>query len=278
MMAGIDATTFAAEVRAAGEALSPARAGLLFAREVAYPDLRPTAYLARLDDLAVEARAVLPAAADDLARAEALSNWLFDEQGFHGNVADYADPRNSYLNEVLDRRLGLPISLSIIFLEVAQRLDLPAHGVGLPGHFIVSVPGEDTPEYFDPFHSGRKLTLEDCADLVRKSAGHTRLEPRWLAPTSPRDIVTRMLNNLRQFYISVEDWPLAVKIAERIVVVQPGLAAHVRDLGVLLYRAGAFRRAWNALNEYLLREPNAPDVAAVRESRDRLLDELGRLN
>lgn len=274
----LDRTSFEAEVRRAGEGVSPARAGLLLAREVAYPDLQPAHYLARLDELAAQARSHLPAQADPLARALALAGWLFGPAGFRGNAADYADPRNSYLNQVLDRRLGIPISLSVLFLEVAGRLGLPAEGVGMPGHFIVSVAGEDAAVYLDPFHGGQTLTEADCADLVRRSAGHQVFDRQWLAPTPPRDIVTRMLNNLRQFYISVEDWPLAVKIAERLVVVQPEAAAHVRDLGVLLYRTGAYRRAYAMLNEYLAREPNAPDGEAVREGRDRLLVELGRLN
>ncbi len=228
---------------------------------------------------AAEARRVLPPGHDTLAQARALGEWLFQQLGFSGNTADYADPRNSYLNQVLERRLGIPITLSVVFLEVAQRLGLPAEGVGLPGHFIVSVAGEDAPVYLDPFHGGRELTLDDCAELVRRSAGvDGPFDPQWLAPTPPRDIVARMLNNLRAFYVSVEDWPLAIKIAERLAVLQPAVAAHLRDLGLLHYRTGAFGKASALLNEYLVRDPGAPDVTAVRESRNRLLDELARLN
>ena len=275
----LDTTSFEAEVRAAGEALSPARAGLLLARECAYPDLRPSASLAQLDTLAFDAGGQILKHAEAADQALALAHWLFEQQGFQGNRADYADPRNSYLNQVLERRLGIPISLSVIYLEVAQRLDIPAHGVGMPGHFIVSVPGEDGPLYLDPFHGGRTLTVDDCVELVRKSAGlEGDFDPQWLAPTAPRDIVARMLNNLRAFYISVEDWALAIKLAERLVVLQPAVATHVRDLGVLHYHTGALRKASSLLNEYLVREPNAPDGEAVRAGRDRLLDELGRLN
>lgn len=277
-MTGLDGASFEDEVRSAGEALSPARAGLLLARECAYPRLRPSAYLARLDDLAAAAGGQLAGTAAGPQRALALSHWLFEEQGFRGNVGDYADPRNSYLNEVLDRRLGLPITLSVLFLEVAQRLEIPAQGVGLPGHFIVAVPGEAAPVYLDPFHRGRTLTLDDCAELVRQSAGHAEFDPRWLTPTSSRNIVTRMLNNLRQFYVSVEDWPLAVKIAERLVLLQPQEAVYLRDLGLLHYRLGALRKASALLNQYLVRAPNAPDGDAIRAGRDRLLDELSRLN
>ena len=218
------------------------------------------------------------AAGDTLAQALALSDWLFDKEGFRGNTADYVDPRNSYLNLVLDRRLGIPISLSVVFLEVARRLNVPAQGVGLPGHFIVAVTGEDAPVFLDPFHGGRPLSVDDCAGLVRRSAGHADFDPQWLAPTPPRDIVTRMLNNLRQFYVSVEDWPLAVKIAERLVPLQPGVPAHLRDLAILYYRQGALRKASALFGEYLVRAPEAPDADAVRAGRDRMLDELSRLN
>jgi regulator of sirC expression with transglutaminase-like and TPR domain len=278
MTADLDGASFEAEVRLAGQSLSPARAGLLLARECAYPDLRPALYLARLDDLAAGARPTVLAAAGSHAQGLALSEWLFEAQGFRGNTDDYSNPRNSYLNEVLDRRLGIPLRLSVVFLEVAQRLGVPAQGVGMPGHFIVSVAGEDAPLLLDPFNGGRVLSLGDCAELVRRSAGHPDFDPQWLVPTATRDIVTRMLNNLRQFYVSVEDWPLAVKIAERLIMLQPGVAAHVRDLGILHYRSGAYRRASALLSEYLAREPNAPDGEAVRAGRDRMLEELSRLN
>ncbi len=278
-MTGLDGTRFKAEVRAAGENLSPARANLLLAREVAYPDLRPSAALAQLDDLAAAARAHVPAQAEYLDQALALSEWLFGQQNFRGNTGDYADPRNSYLNEVLERRVGIPISLAVVFLEVAERLGVPAQGIGLPGHFIVAAAGDDAPVFLDPFHGGRELSRGDCAQLVRQSAGYTGpFEEQWLAPTPPRAIVARMLNNLRAFYVSVEDWPLAVKIVERQHALQPGVSIHLRDLGILLYRSGAFRQASAMLNEYLTREPHAPDVAEVRQGRDRLLEELSRLN
>ncbi len=276
-MRALDTTSFEIEVSEAGEALSPARAGLLVARECAYPDLRPSEYLAQLDDLAAAAR--VGAQPEGLDRALALSRWLFETMGFQGNRAEYADPRNSYLNQVLERRLGIPITLSVVYLEVAQRLDIPAHGVGLPGHFIVAVPGEDAPVFLDPFHGGRRLSVDDCAELVRKSVGFDgEFDPGWLAPTPPRDIVARMLNNLRAFYMSVEDWPLAIKIMERLSLLQPDVATHTRDLGILHYRGGAFRKASSLLNEYLAREPNASDAEAVRQARNRLLEELGRLN
>jgi regulator of sirC expression with transglutaminase-like and TPR domain len=275
----IDHTTFAREVQRTGGRLSPGRAGLLFAREVAYPDLQPSASLALLDDLAIDAQRALTGPAEPEERGVALADYLFNQAGYQGNAAEYGDPRNSYLNQVLERRLGLPISLSVIFLEVGWRLQLPVSGVGLPGHFIVSVNGADGPVYLDPFHAGRRLTLDDCRDLAVAALGsQAQFEPSWLAPTAPRDIVARMLNNLRAFYVSVEDWTLAIAILACLQALQPDQAEHVRDLGVLHYRNNSFKKASELFNEYLVLRPDAPDAESVRDGRNRLWDELARLN
>jgi regulator of sirC expression with transglutaminase-like and TPR domain len=276
----IDQTTFAAECRAAGEALSPLRAGLLFARECAYPDLRPSDYLIQVEDLAGAAARALDPRASAHTRGLALAEFLAQDAGFRGNRSDYGDPRNSYLNEVLDRRLGLPISLSAIFLEIGRRLGLPVAGVGLPGHFIVRVGGPEGLLYLDPFNGGRRLSLADCQALVQSSTGLSRaaFDPAWLEPNPSRAIVARMLNNLRGLYVSVEDWPLAVAILEHLRMLQPEVSEHLRDLGVLLYRLGRFRQAAACLDQYLASEPDAPDVEAVRQARDSLLQEMARLN
>jgi regulator of sirC expression with transglutaminase-like and TPR domain len=278
-MTDLDSTTFEDEVSRVGDNLSPVRAGLLVARECAYPDLQPSRCLAQLDELYARADRLLQAFANTEARTDGLAEFLFQSEGFRGDTDDYSNPRNSYLNQVLERRLGLPISLSVIFVDLARRLGLPASGVGLPGHFIVSVLGDDGPIYLDPFHSGRRLTVPECAALARGALGRqAEFDPAWLNPTPPRDIVARMLNNLRGFYVSVEDWPMAIRIVDQLIVLQPSVTAHVRDLGVLHYRRGALARASELLGEYLRRSPSAPDVDAVRKGRDHLRDELARLN
>ena len=284
-MKEIDQTTFEEEVQEAGEDLSPARAGLLFAREIAYPHLRPSDYLIRLDELASAARSFLTPHAAPAACGLTLADFLFRSGDFRGDYGAGGretrpyDPRTAYLNEVLDRRLGLPISLSVIYLEVGKRLGLPVEGVGLPGHFIVSVEGEDGPVYLDPFHRGNKLTEDDCARLARSTSGYEgAFDRRWLWPTAPRDIVARMLNNLRNFYVQVEDWPLAVKVVEHLRELQPRLVAHLRDLGLLHYRAGALRTAVQFLEAYLAQQPDASDFDTVKQSRDLLLEHLARLN
>jgi regulator of sirC expression with transglutaminase-like and TPR domain len=278
-MVELDTATFAEEVAQAGDQLSPLRAGLLFARECAYPDLRPSDYVAQVEDLAVAANAVLAGYRSAQTRGLALAEFLFQSYGLRGNADDYADPRNSYLNQVIERRLGIPISLSVIYLEVGRRLGLPVAGVGMPGHFIARVAGEDGPQYLDPFHGGRVLTVDDCRELVRRSAGIEGVfDMTWLAPTPPREIVARMLNNLRAFYISMEDWPLAITLLEHLRTLQPEVAGHARDLGVLHYRQGAYRKAAGLLQEYLQRAPTAADADTVRQGREMMLEELARLN
>ena len=278
-MTELDSTTFGDEVRRAGDDLSPVCVGLLLAREVAYPDLRPSDYLARLSDMADEARLGVSAGETAVAQGVVLARYLFQTAGFQGNRDNYTDPRNSYLNQVLDRRLGLPISLSVIYLHLAEQLGVPAFGIGLPGHFIVGLRGEGGPVYLDPFNGGRALSLADCAGLVQGALGaQANFDPEWLRPLPRRDIVARMLNNLRGFYVSVDDWPQAIAIVERLCALQPDQTAHWRDLGVLHYRAGALRRAAKLFNTYLARTPGAPDADAVRQGRDRLLEELARLN
>lgn len=273
----LDALTFQHEVDTAGEAVRPARANILLAHEVAYPDLAVNAVLAQLADLADQAAHDLNTLTP-VARAHAIPGWL-GAQGFAGDASTYDDPRNSYLNEVLTRKQGLPIALSALALEVAYHLQAPLVGVGLPGHFIVAVEDDDGAAYYDPFHGGQYLTLAECAARVRTATGHTgAFNPRWLRPTAPRDMVARMLNNLRNHYTRTEDWALAVRVAERLRELQPNLDTHWRDLGLLYFRTGALSVAAHWLTAYLTRSPNADDAEAVRKSRDMILDQLARLN
>lgn len=159
------------------------RAALCFAREIAYPNLDITAYLERLAALASDARPGVIAHTTPAGQAQALAHFLFRDGPLRGNLMGYADPRNSYLNQVLDRGMGIPISLCVIYLAVAAHLNLPAHGVNLPGHFIVGLDSGDGMIYLDPFHGGQQLTLTDCARLVRQTTGYRGpLQPEWLTP------------------------------------------------------------------------------------------------
>lgn len=278
MIYPIDHIRFADEVRRPG---GPGliRAALLFAKEIAYPDLRPSAYLARLDGWAEAAQARCNPDATIAERAGSLSEFLFEQIGLRGNSETYDDPRNSFVNEVVDRRLGLPIALSAIFLELAARVELPAYGIGLPGHFIVGV-GEGQPHILlDPFNGGKQITAEAAAALVRQVTGFGGpLKREWLQPMAVEDILARMLLNLRGVYVQAEDWLSAIAVLDRLRQLQPAAAAHVRDLGLLHYRNGSPRRSAQHLEEYLLRHPDATDAKAVRNTLDGLLRQIARLN
>ncbi len=214
-----------------------------------------------------------------LLRAERLAGYLFDQPGFQGNSANYSDPRNSYLNEVLDRRLGIPITLSVIFLCVAQRLALPAHGVGLPGHFIVSVQGESGPLFLDPFHRGEKLSIIACARLVELSTGYNGpFQPEWLEPAQPPEILARMLNNLRNVYLQQGKWQMLLAVVERLSWLQPDNPEHIRDFGMIYQQNGSLSKALECYQRYLSLAPQAGDAEQIRQKLRETAQNLARRN
>jgi len=254
-------------------------AALLFAREIAYPQLDVAHYMAQLDALSQRAAQHIDGGEPVHIQAELLSEFLFREEGFQGNTAEYEDPRNSYLNEVLDRRLGIPISLSTIYITVAQRLEIPAYGVGMPGHFIVTVRDRNRELFFDPFHGGGRLSETDCARLVQLTVGYQgAFRENWLSPLSPVEILARMLNNLRLVYWQQAMWPKATAVIRHLHMLQPEAAEHIRDLGVAYYRAGDIRQAAHFLNAYLERDPDASDADMIRQGIARPLAEWVLLN
>jgi regulator of sirC expression with transglutaminase-like and TPR domain len=275
--AGMDEWTFRDELR-----LSPVdvpRAALYYAREIAYPDLAVADYVTRLDELATAVRPRLQDCRSVAAQSEALAAFLFEEEGFHGNVNDYFDPRNSFLNEVLERRLGIPITLSVLFVAVARRAGLPAYGVNLPGHFVVAVHRDDQDLLFDPFHGGVRITFTDCVELVRSASGYQgRFHRAWLTPAPAPDILSRMLRNLRMIYIDGERWRRAIRTVERLQMVQPEQAEHRRDLGLLYYQTGQFRRAALALETYFAEHEDAPELAKIQRNTQRSFEQWARLN
>ncbi|MBI3244727.1 MAG: transglutaminase family protein [Chloroflexi bacterium] len=274
----MDRSNFRDEVRGPNPP-SLARAALLFAREIAYPDLRPSIYLEQLDDWADAVQRRSAPADSTLTRLNTLTGFLFNDVGLRGNRDQYTDPRNSYLNEVISRGLGLPISLSVIFIEVAGRLGLQAYGIGLPGHFVVGVGLESELVMLDPFNGGVKVTLEEAAQLAQTTSGYTGpFQSEWLNPMPSSAILARMLLNLRGVYIQREDWPATLAVVGHLRILQPHAAEHVRDAGLLHFRNGELRQAAHLLEQYLIREPDAPDSAAIRQTLDAILNQFAILN
>ncbi len=241
-------------------------AALLIAED-AYPGLDVDEYLRRIDDLAEPLRAGWREYAPLPELVATLNGHLFGELGFRGNRDDYYDPRNSYLNEVLDRRLGIPITLSVVFMEVARRLGLTVSGVGLPGHFIVEATRDGASLLLDPFNGGEILTSEDCERLVSDRYGVSMpFAPELLADVRKRQILTRMLNNLKRTYLEKDDPAAAWPVVEKMVLLNPESAVDRRDRGLVAYRLNNFAQARQDLRFYLERRPDAADREAVHAS------------
>jgi regulator of sirC expression with transglutaminase-like and TPR domain len=239
----------------------------LLIAEDTHPGLDIPRYLRRLDEIA----APLQGQADDRhpleARVEQLNGHLFGELGFRGNREDYYDPRNSYLNEVLDRRLGIPITLSVVYIEVARRLGLTVVGIGLPGHFLVEARRDTSSVLLDPFNGGEALTLEDCERLVEDAyGGSLPFSEDQLRPVRKREILTRMLNNLKRSYLTRDDPERAWPVIEKMLHLDPESPVDHRDRGLLAYRQNRFAEARDDLRYYLERLPDAPDRVAIRSS------------
>ena len=243
-----------------------AEAALLIAQD-AYPDLDIEAYLFRLDELAEPLRPDWQQYAPLEEQVAALNGHLFGEIGFRGNREAYYDPRNSYLNEVLDRKLGLPITLSLVYMEVAGRLGLSVSGIGLPGHFIVAAERDGVSLFLDPFDGGEVLTAEDCERLVQDTYGSSvPFTESQLAPVRKRQILTRMLANLKKTYLMRDDAEAAWPVVEKMVCLNPESAVDRRDRGLVAYRLNNFAQARHDLRYYLEHRPDAVDRAAVRVS------------
>jgi regulator of sirC expression with transglutaminase-like and TPR domain len=228
-----------------------------------YPALDVEAHLNELAGMAHEARRYVRGTR--LQQVEGLCRYLFHEMGFRGNRQNYYDPQNHYLNVVLERRTGIPISLSAVTIAVGTRADLPIVGVGLPGHYIVKVTGAPQDVLIDPFHGGRLLTPADCENLVRQVTGlEFEATPLTLQEVPLGLTVQRMLNNLRGIYLHQQDWRRALRVLERLRQLNPHDVVLRRDLGVCLLQQGQPGPAVTHLQAYMNGAPEADDVEAVR--------------
>jgi regulator of sirC expression with transglutaminase-like and TPR domain len=201
-----------------------------------YADLDTLTYLAQLDHLGRALRERIGSEAAPERQIATLNALLFGEEGFRGNAANYYDPRNSYLNEVLDRRLGIPITLALVYVEVGRRAHLPLSGVGFPGHFLVAY-GAEPRVLIDPFTCGQLLSVDDCQRLLYEAFGSSaRLEPAHLAASSKRQILTRLVTNLKVAYERAGDTPRARRASEQLAVVQlPAEAEAIRRHQALMH-------------------------------------------
>ena len=266
---------FRESVERPDEELDLAETALLIA-QAEYPHLDRGRYLRLLDKLAMEAKRRTSDAMGPYGMVNALSEYLFDEEGFRGNEDDYYDPRNSFLNDVLERKLGIPITLSLVYMEVGRRLELPIVGLGMPGHFLVKYRAQEDEIIIDPFHRGIILDEEECADLLSRASGQAAaFQPDYLAPVAKKQILTRMLNNLRSIYLSREDHHRALGIVEHLLLIEPYDHRNVRDRGLLRLSTGDLKGALADLEMYLAVSPNASDTTAINGYAETIRQRLG---
>jgi regulator of sirC expression with transglutaminase-like and TPR domain len=244
------------------------RAALAIAR-IGYPGLDPAPYLAELDALAAAAAARIPAGAPPSHAIRAVAGFLFREHGFHGNADDYYDPRNSFLNDVLARRTGIPITLAVVLIETGTRLGLPVEGVGFPGHFLVRAPGDDGPVLLDPFAGGRPVPHEELLGRLQALAGPTAprmtdVPPDAVEPADTRDILARMLRNLLRIYLERDDAAHALATVDLLSTLVPVTPELLRVRGILYERLECFGPALDDLRTYLDLAPEAADATDIR--------------
>jgi regulator of sirC expression with transglutaminase-like and TPR domain len=256
--------------------LDLAELALLVARDE-YADLDIEASLSELDAMAHEAKAHMRGGLK--ARVDGLCRYLFHEMGFRGNTQEYYDARNSYFNQVLERRTGIPISLSAVAIAVGNRAGLEVVGVGLPGHFIVKAVAEGREILFDPFHGGRLLSVGDCQHLVYQVTGQTvDATPMILAAVPVGVILVRMLNNLKGIYLRDDDFPRAIRVIERLRQIRPSEPLYQRDLGVCLLRTEQPGKAIDHLAAYLTGYPEANDADTTRQLLTQARDQVAQWN
>jgi regulator of sirC expression with transglutaminase-like and TPR domain len=267
------------QAQLAGPTVDLARAALVVAR-VESPRLDPEKTMAAIDELGERAAERLaPLAGERLGdRVAALSRFLYTEAGFSGNREHYTDFRNSLLNSVIERRTGIPISLALVYREVADRAGIEVFGVSFPGHFLMRIPagaGEEAPLILDPFDQGRRLDDHDCRTLLHRQLGSDEpFSPALLEPCTSRQFIARILNNLKRTYVEQRSFPQARAVTEMLLAVEPGVGADLRDRGLLAYHLNDFPTALQDLESYLrLRTWDARD----KEERERIVEHINAL-
>lgn len=229
-------------------------------------DCEPQEYLNAFETMAAAVQERLPKQQYPLRVIQTLNQYLFQELGFMGNHENYYDPINSYLNQVIERRKGIPITLSIVYLEVAKRIDFPMVGIGMPGHFLIRPDFEEAGIYVDAFHQGEVLFPEDCEARLSQIYGQpVQLKPEFLAAVSHRHILARMLTNLKVIYMNTEAFESAVSMIEWILLLFPDAITEKRDRGILYYQLNRWIEARQDLEDYLQQSPTPQDASVIRQ-------------
>jgi len=279
------------ETLVAGEdmAIDLSLAALLIAN-LEYPELDIAHYMAQLDSLAERVRALLgltgagtleklPVNMDVSAVIAAMNTVLFGQEHFHGNTQDYYNSSNSFLNEVLERHTGIPIALSLLYMEVGRRVGVWFDGIGLPFHFVVGCRFQQKRIYIDPFESGRVLSEQECRTRVRQVIGKKdKIPTQWFEPVSRKYLLIRMLNNLKHIYLHSEDYARALRICDCILVLTPRSPQERRDRGVIYLQLKRYGRALRDLAAYLQLAPLAEDHDEIQRQVKMIRQILAMMN
>ena len=261
------ATEFGALLQGDDDHIPLSHAALTVAR-IEYPDLEFAPYLAQLDSFAARVQSRLPHVAEPSDVISALNAVLFEEERFAGNRDDYYDARNSFLNDVLERRTGIPITLAVVYMEVGRRVGFPLFGVGMPGHFLLKHYDADGQEIFiDAFNAGRIMTTADCQQRLDEIySGQLMLQPHFLMSVTRRQILTRILNNLKGVYLNARNLKRALATSDLLLVIYPRSPEDIRQRAGLRYSLGLLRGAVEDLETYLKMLPEASDADEVRQT------------
>lgn len=268
------------------ERIELARACLLIAQD-AYPGLDVEGYVNEVARLALRLRARLSRTAGAEEKVVELNQFLFDELGYSGNAENYYDPRNSYLNEVIDRRTGIPITLSVLYMELGRKIGLPLQGVSFPGHFLVRVRMRGGMLVLDPFAGGEPQTEDELRArlervIPRDVTGGVPVRDlpleQFLEPATNRQILARLLRNLKGIYRQAEKPERMLDVLNRALVVSPDSTSDLRDRGVVYHQLQCYRAALRDLTDYLAREPDAADIEEMRAKLIELSSLCARLN
>ena len=262
------------------EDISLAEAALLIAGH-GYPDLNVAAYLSRIEELAYMLRLRIDEDDSIPDRISALNQFLFGELGFAANSDDYYDPRNSFLNEVLERRTGIPITLSVIYMELGRKVGLPLQGVSFPGHFLVKCAVPEGAVVLDPYSGGISLGLPDLQKRLREVQGgevSRAIVAELLVSASNKDIIVRLLRNLKAIYLREHKLDKALPIMNWIIATMPEQTPELRDRGMIYQELECPRAALTDFETYLQLSPGSDDAGDIRGRIIELRKEVARLN
>lgn len=262
---------FYQEVRQDDEQINLEKAALFIAQEE-YPELEIDYYLKAIDQMAAEIKTRLPEEPYPLRIVQTINQYLYKDLGFHGNSEDYYDPRNSFLSDVIDRRTGIPISLALLYLAIAKRINFPMVGIGMPGHFLIRpAVNEDMDIFVDAFHDGEILFPQDCQERLDQLVGQpVEMRSQFLEAVTTKQFLARMLTNLKGIYLNQGKIGKCLTAIERILILFPDAPFELRDRGIIHFQTNRWIEARQDLEAYLESVPNANDRDVIQQLLDRI--------